>query len=485
MSAPSSPVVIIGAGLAGLSAAVRLGRAGYRVVILEAGSDIGGCCSTQTVDGFRFNNGAIYVATPSLLRHAFTRLGLDLDGQVQMHAIEVPQLSILDNGTRVFTTTTQGSRVEGERADERTRRYRCELDRLYRTWRPIYRTLMDEVLPHELSMWRVLSRLWRHLPKMSGSVADLLRKNFSDPDTRAAAGAITLYTGLDPQDTPATQIVGLMALLDEGFWLPEGGMGRVTEVLGDAAVAQGVDIRLHATVDRIAARHGVVQGVHLADGEFVPARAVIATPSAVQTVKDMLDPGIVPKSLARRAQKSPLSHRAISIQLGVQWEKPPTVRAFAVNHVPSLEKQGLFHLPAEGPVRWFSRTCPTGIVPGTAPEGMAVVEMFAPVPAGNADTVDVDAARDIAERYTAAWHRGQACRIVARRILSPRDFATQRHLYKGALYGLSPGVKPTDYFPHRSGITGLYLAGQTTYPGYGVAPAMLSGIHAADALHAK
>lgn len=485
MSASSLPVVVIGAGLAGLSAAVRLGRAGHRVTILEAGSGIGGCCSTESVDGFRFNNGAIYVATPSLLRHAFARLGLALDEQVRMRCIEVPQLSILDNGTRVFTTTTQGSWVQGERAAERTGRYRSELDDLCRAWRPVYRTLMDEVLPHELSLWRVLSRLWRHLPKMSGSVADLLRKSFSDPDTRAAAGAITLYTGLAPQDTPATQIVGLLALLDEGFRLPEGGMGRIPDALGQAAVAQGVELRLHAAVDRIAVRHGGVQGVHLADGEFVPARAVVATPSAVQTVKDMLDPGIVPKSLARRAQKAPLSHRAISIQLGVQWEEPATARAFAVNHVPPLEKQGLFHLPAEGEVRWFSRTCPAGTLPGTAPEGMAVVEMFAPVPAGNAEAVGDDEARAIADRYVEAWQRGRPCRIVARRILSPRDFATRRHLYKGALYGLSPGVKPTGYFPHRSGIAGLYLAGQTTYPGYGVAPAMLSGIHAADALHAE
>lgn len=485
MSAPSPPVVVIGAGLAGLSAALRLGRMRHPVVILEAGADIGGCCSTEIVDGFRFNNGAIYVATPSLLRHAFTRLDLDLDAQVRMRAIEVPQLSILDNDTRVFTTTTQGSWVEGERADERTERYRSELDNLYRTWRPIYRTLMDEVLPHELSMWRILSRLWRYLPKMSGSVADLLQKSFSDPDTRAAAAAITLYTGLAPQDTPATQIVGLVALLDEGFLLPQDGMGRIPAVLGHAAVAQGVDIRLHAVVDRIVTRHGAVQGVHLVDGEFVPAQAVIATNSAVQTVKDMLDPDAVPKDLARRAQKLPLSHRAIAIQLGVQWEPSAVARAFAVNRVPSMDKQGLFHLPAKGEVRWFSHTCPTGMVSGTAPDGMAVVEMFAPVPAGNADPIDPDEVRAIVERYTAAWCREHPCRIVARRVLSPRDFAIQRHLYKGALYGLSPAVKPTDYFPRRSGITGLYLAGQTTYPGYGVAPAMLSGIHAADALHAK
>jgi phytoene desaturase len=68
------------------------------------------------------------------------------------------------------------------------------------------------------------------------------------------------------------------------------------------------------------------------------------------------------------------------------------------------------------------------------------------------------------------------------RVLDPTAFARDRHLFEGALYGIAPGAAPNQFFPHRSPIKGLYLAGQTTFPGYGVPSAILSGIQASDAL---
>ncbi len=56
------------------------------------------------------------------------------------------------------------------------------------------------------------------------------------------------------------------------------------------------------------------------------------------------------------------------------------------------------------------------------------------------------------------------------------------HLYRGALYGLSPAARPTELFPRRPPIGGLLLAGQSTYPGYGVGPSMMSGLFAATDL---
>ena len=73
--------------------------------------------------------------------------------------------------------------------------------------------------------------------------------------------------------------------------------------------------------------------------------------------------------------------------------------------------------------------------------------------------------------------------IAVTRIRSPRNFLEDMHLFAGAIYGLSPAVDARAQFSHKSPIPGLYLAGQTTYPGYGVAPAMLSGIFAADLVH--
>ncbi len=72
--------------------------------------------------------------------------------------------------------------------------------------------------------------------------------------------------------------------------------------------------------------------------------------------------------------------------------------------------------------------------------------------------------------------------IAVKRVLSPKDFQDRMHLYKGALYGLSPAVDPRALFPHNPSIPGLYQAGQTTYPGYGVASAAMSGIFAAERL---
>ncbi|CAM5180140.1 4,4'-diapophytoene desaturase (4,4'-diaponeurosporene-forming) [Castellaniella defragrans] len=475
-------IVVIGAGLSGLSAAIRLTNEGRQVVILEAGQDVGGCCSTTDENGFRFNNGALYGATPALLRLAFSRLNMDLGSELQLRPIAVPQLSVLDSGTRVFTTTVEESWVEGDRGTERTAQYRSELRRLYTAWKPIYRRLIHEVLPYELSMWRVLSQLWRYLPKMTGSVAGLVRKSFSDRDARAAVSAITLYTGLAPERTPVTQIIGLMALLDEGFFLPEGGMGRITEVLAERARKNGVEIRTNAKVGHIDFHNGTLSGVRLVSGEFVPAGTVIATPSALDVTANLLSPEVVPASLRKREAKAVPSHRAISIQLGVKWEGRDRPAAFAVNHVPLMEEQYCFLRPESGIPKWFSYTNPTRVLPGLAPDGLAIIEMFAPVPPGSTVQQCADQSMDIAGRYIAALQTHHEFQVVHQRVLSPSDFAHTRNLHGGALYGLSPGTKPVDFFPRYAGLDGLYLAGQTTYPGYGVPPAMLSGLHAADAV---
>ena len=476
-------VAVIGAGLSGLSAAVRLSNKGIPTVVVEAGEAIGGCCSTELVDGFRFNNGAVYGAVPSLLKHALSRLDIDADSHLRLRPIAVPQLGIFESGTRVFTTDVGHSWIEGENAQARTAIYRIELARLYETWRPLYRRLIREVLPHDLSLARVLTRLWRYLPQMAGSVAGVLEKGFSDPEARAALGAVTLYTGLAPQNTPAAQIIGLLGLLDEGFFLPEGGMGSISEAIARKALSNGVRIRLNSKAKKIEFGNGRLRGVRLDNGELIAARTIIATNSAWDVVANMLEPDVVTAALRRRVKRSPLSHRAISIQLGIQPAAGFAPAAFAVNHVPLLEEQYRFHLPAHDTARWFAYTNPTSVMPELAPDGAAIVEMFAPVPPRErAEHIQPDEVNAIADRYIAGLQARYPFRIVAKRVVGPVDFMRRRHLYEGALYGLAPGAKPGDFFPRRMGGTDLYLAGQSTYPGYGVPPAILTGVHAADAV---
>ncbi|WP_407353801.1 phytoene desaturase family protein [Luteimonas sp. R10] len=478
----ASPIVVIGAGLAGLAASLSLARAGRPVLLVEATDAVGGCCSTTLVSGFTFNNGALYVAVPSLLRAAFERLGLDFDAEAPLVRIERPQETRLQDGTVVRLSDVENSSVEGPKANEKTAILRDGLGGLQRRWAPVYRTLIDEVLPFEPSLLRTLSRLWRYLPRMGGHVDALIKAHFPEPALQAAVASTLLYTGTSPDRLPATQIIGLLALLEEGFHLPRGGMGAISAALHRALQRHSVPIRCGQRVDRIEVADGAVCGVVLAGGERIAAQCVVATCSGFALVDHLLPRDALPSRLAGKARKAPRSHRAVAIQFGCSGAELPG--AFVVNHVPAMQQQGRMHVSTPGTPQWLSYATPTCVLPELAPPGKAVIELYAPatgVASASEWTPDMTA-RAVGNHFTALKARHPTLAIEATRVLDPQDFARSRHLYDGALYGIAPGATPDKFFPHRTPLRGLYLAGQTTFPGYGVPSAILSGIQAADAL---
>ncbi|RPE79881.1 phytoene desaturase [Vulcaniibacterium tengchongense] len=475
-------VVVIGAGLSGLAASVALRReSGADVVLVEAGEAAGGCCSTVEVRGYTFNNGAVYVAVPSLLRSAFARLGLDFDADVALARIARPHATFLDDGTVVRLGGAGDSQVEGADAQARTAMLQDGLSALQRRWAPIYRTLVEQVLPAEPSALRTLARLWRHLPRMAGTVDRLIARHFRDPGLQAAVASTLLYTGMAPERIPATQIVGLVALLEEGFHLPRGGMGAISQALLRAARRAQVDVRCGRAVERIELGRDGVSGVILADGERLRCDGVVATCAGFAAVERLLPADAVPRALARRARRAPLSHRAVAIQLG--GAGGARAEAFIVNHVPSMREQGRLHQGGAETPRWLAYTCPTLVLPELAPPGRTIVELHAPASGiASAGQWTREMTRATVARYTAAVRaRLPGLEVEAMRVLDPVDFARDRHLHEGALYGIAPGASPGRFFPHRTPLPGLYLAGQTTFPGYGVPSAILSGIQAAAA----
>lgn len=481
-SSDKSHVVVIGAGLAGLSAALGLARSGRQVTVLEASDAVGGCCSTRRVSGYTFNNGALYVAVPSALKAAFHRLGLDFDAEISLAPIANPHRTVLENGSTVHLSSVDASFVEGAGARQRTDTLRRELAALRRRWSPIYRTLVQDILPAPPSLPRVLARLWRHLPRMGGSVERLISAQFQDPDVRAAIASTLLYTGTAPARLPATQIIGFMALLEEGFHLPRGGMGMIPAALERAATKHAIAIRRGVRVNKIGVSNGRVRAVELSTGERIESRHVVATCSGFELAARLLPEEAVPARLSRQARRSPLSHRAIAIQLGCQGVGDPG--AFIVNHVPSMAEQGRMHLSEPGVPRWLAYTNPTLTLPELAPEGKAVIEFYAPV-SGIASASEWTGA--MTERAVSNCIEGLAQKLPSLsietvQVMDPHVFATQRHLHEGALYGIAPGATPGQFFPHRAPVKGLYLAGQTTFPGYGVPSAMWSGIQVSDAL---
>lgn len=472
------PVVVIGAGVAGLTAANLLARSGVAVAVFEAGGKVGGCCATTTAGGYTFHDGAVYLAMVDVLDHAFARVGLNRVERLPLRKITAKSSTTLPDNTVVTLGEGLDLTVTGRAVD--LGRVRNEVRRMLEKWAPVLNFACRDLIAQPFSPWRLLRKGWRHLPKLRGNAASELNRLFNDEAVRSALAGDLLYTGLPAEATPVTAILGLVAEIDDGFYLPEGGMGRLPQVLDCALQARRVTVGLRSRVEKIVIGNGRVCGVEVG-GRRIDAAAVISTASGMHTFGSLVGAEHLPPPLLRKLKHPRLSHRAVSIQFGLsnRIEAP----AHSVSVLPWMDRQRELLDQDGSEMKYPVCLFPTLTMPELAPAGGSIVEMFYPVRADlPVDYWTEERKQRLTEAAVAVLRRNYDPDIAITRVRSPKDFRDGMSLFEGALYGLSPASAPRDQFPHAGVIPGLFLAGQTTWPGYGVGAAMMSGIFAAEAL---
>jgi phytoene desaturase len=474
-------VAIIGGGMAGLSAGALLSRRGLEVSILEANSKAGGCCAITDLGGYTFNDGALYLALPCLLDHAFERIGLDRASMLPLRRISASQTASLPDGTVVTFGEGFDIHVERQRGPVDLAGLQAELAAFRRKWEPVLQLFTDDFLLRPFSLLRLIGKGWRHLHKVRGSVASELNACFSDEAVRAALSGALLYTGVPPEKMPILLLIGLVALFRDGLFLPEGGMGSIPEMLSRAVQANGGRIHLNSNVSRILVRNGRIRGVEVDCAGPLETDAVISTVSGMLTFGALMDKCDAPAGMRRKVRKTRLSHKACVVQLGLSNKINVPSHSNCV--LPMLEDQYRLFQPCVGAIQWPIYMVPTVTMPELAPAGGSIVEMFPPINQAIApEGWSEESKEEVAGLAVDALKGIHDIDIAVRRILSPKEFQRCAHLYGGAVYGLSPLGGPGSFYPCRSPISGLYQAGQTTWPGFGVAPAAVSGILAAEAL---
>ena len=474
-------VAIIGGGVSGLSAGGLLSRKGLKVKLFEANEKLGGCTASTEIGGFTFHDGALYLAFPGLLEHVFERLGLDRPSLLPLRKIIANQTTTLPDGTVVTFGDGLDVTVRGSKEEARNSKLQRELNRMLKKWEPVYGLFADDILLHPLSLSRLMLRGWRHLPKLRGSVADELNRLFSDEAVRAAMSGVMLYAGTPAQKSPIQSILGLVAMLTEGFYLPEGGMGKIPEALSHALKNNGGEFFLNSKVDKIVLKNGCVHGMEVDGQGLIEVDAVISTVSGMATFGSLLHQEDVPNNMRRKARIAPLSHKALAIQLGLSNRVDARSHSYSI--LPWMDEQYKVFSPSDDEVEWPIYRVPTVTMSELAPHGGSIIEMYPPIKQDIlADDWDDQRKEKTVESAVRALSRIHDLDIVVKRVITPKDFQDRMHLYKGAIYGLSPNAGFSAQFPHISSIRGLYQAGQTTYPGYGVSSAAMSGIFAAEAL---
>jgi len=478
-------VVVVGAGLGGLSAALRLAGAGREVTVVERETVPGGRAGQLEDAGFRFDTGPTVLTMPDLIADALDCVGERLEDWLELTPLDplyrafYPDGSVLDVKRDVGEMAEEVRRVCGPAEAAGYEKYVAFVSKLYR-WEMA--DFIDKNTDSPLDLITPnLARLAAAgaFRKLAPKVGSYLK----DPRTQRVLSFQSMYAGLSPYD--ALAIYAVIAYMDSvaGVYAPTGGMHAVPQALAGAAEKHGVLFRYGTSVTRVLVEHGRAVGVETADGDRIDADVVVLNPDLPVAYRELLPPSMTPRKVAKLTYSpscflllagSSADYRKTAhhnIHFGREWKG-----VFA-----DLIDRG--RLMADPSVLV---TNPTYSDPSLAPEGKQSYYVLFPTPNLDADldwTVLGPRYRDeVVARLEGLGYVGFGEAIEVEHVTTPADWQ-RRGMERGAPFASAHSFfqtgpfRPSNLAPH---VEGVVFTGSGTRPGVGVPMVLLSGRLAAE-----
>jgi len=479
-------VVVVGAGLGGLSAAMRLAGAGRRVTVLEREAVPGGRAGLRVLpapDGagdYRFDTGPTVLTMPDLIADCFDALGepmaswLDLRPVAPLYRAEFADGTGLDVHAGTDAMAAEVAAVCGPAEEAGFRRYVDLVSRLYRYE---IRDFIDRNLDSPLGL------LTPNLARLAAAgafrrLAPTVARHLRDERLRRVYSFQAMYAGLSPYD--ALAIYAVISYMDAvaGVYFPAGGLHAVPVAMAAAAEKHGVELRYSTAVERVEHSGGRATAVVTADGERVPCDAVVLNPDLPVAYRELL--GVTPRRLRRlgyspscwlllagsRAPNAPGAHH--TIHFGAAW-------------------RGVFDELLSGRLMSdpsFLVTAPSRSDPSLAPAGRSTFYVLFPTPNLDAPLDWTTAAPAYRERVLATLeargYTGFAADLEVEDVTTPLDWAA-RGMERGAPFAAAHTFRQTGPFrPGNLWGENVVFTGSGTRPGVGVPMVLISGRLAAE-----
>jgi len=485
-------VIVVGAGIAGIAAAIRLRAGGHTVSVYEANAYPGGKLSDFNEAGFRFDAGPSLFTMPEFVEELFSLFNEPVAPHFQYEQLDIGCHYFYEDGTQFNAPTNRAQfaeLLEQKLGEDKTavNAFFKKAAFLYKITAPVF---LENSL-HQLSTYlnlkgiRGIANLWRI--NLFSTMHQLNSKRFKKAKTIQLFDRFATYNGSNPYQAPATLNIIPHLEFGLGVFFPKGGMVSITNSLVDLAKRYGVQFFFNQKVEQILTQGEKVMGVKIG-GESIQADQVVCNMDVFPAYKYLLPQIDMPKKVKQVNSSS----SALVFYWGIKKEFQQLGLhniLFSENY--KKEFDAIFKANTIDSDSTIYINITSKLNPSDAPVGHENWFLMINVPANDGQdwpSLVASARTNIIDKLNRMLKTDLSDLIVYEKVLDPILIEQKTSSYRGALYGSSSNDRMAAFFRHAnfsSRVEGLFFCGGSVHPGGGIPLCLLSAKITAQLINKK
>lgn len=274
--------IVIGAGVGGLSIALRLRNLGYEVEVVEKSKNYGGKLRSFEQDGFRFDLGPSLFTLPAVYRDLFLKTGKPLEDEIDLIALDTAFRYQFSDNTTLKVPGNSPKRISNAIADQISPRAGAEWLQFISRAGDMWQITRSRVLEKPVSTLRDFGKVsLRDIKTIAPwkSLRGLAKSYFTDSRLISLVDRYATYTGSDARRLPAAFATIPYVEQEFGAFHIKGGITKLADALYKRSIERGITFQFETEVLQLAIHDGVATGVETSSG-FLNADLVIVNADA-------------------------------------------------------------------------------------------------------------------------------------------------------------------------------------------------------------